>query len=78
MINAYRPCGACAGYVPADLGCKHWKPGKLPSGPRSAAYKARNIQRQRQRRQEKALRERAREAVAEFRRTMTGAGPVPG
>lgn len=24
---AVRPCGACAELVPADSGCKHWKPG---------------------------------------------------
>lgn len=23
----WRPCGACCALVPADSGCKHWKPG---------------------------------------------------
>lgn len=27
-----RPCGACHALVPADTGCKHWKPGvKAPA-----------------------------------------------
>lgn len=30
---AVRPCGACAELVPADTGCKHWKPGAKPVRP---------------------------------------------
>jgi hypothetical protein len=28
---AFRPCGACGGYVSSDKGCKHWRPGIVES-----------------------------------------------
>jgi hypothetical protein len=27
---SHRPCGECVELVPADVGCKHWKPNNGP------------------------------------------------
>ncbi|MET0428826.1 MAG: hypothetical protein ABW026_10045 [Microvirga sp.] len=59
-IRDHRPCGACDALVPADAGCKHWKPG--------TAATARSARRGRAaaREKEKAARDKARAAVERF------------
>jgi hypothetical protein len=56
----YRPCGTCAVLVPADTGCKHWKPGT------AATVRTARRSRAKQREKEKAARDNARAAVERF------------
>jgi hypothetical protein len=58
---AYRPCGVCVAYVPAESGCPHWRP-KIQAPGAASARRARNREYQRR------AREAASAAVAEFRR----------
>lgn len=59
-MTGYRPCGACAAMVPADTGCKHWKPGT------AATARSARRGRAKQREIEKAARDRAVDSVAKF------------
>lgn len=66
VAAGFRPCGQCAAYVSAELGCTHWRPylGRRRSegAPLSVA--------ERNRRYAENARIRAAQAVAEFRRMM--------
>ena len=59
MIS-HRPCGKCAALVPADTGCRHWRPGE-----------ANEPARVRRRKWEAAAQERARKDVEYFKTMMT-------
>jgi hypothetical protein len=59
-IRDHRPCGACGELVPADTGCKHWKPGT------AATVRSARRGRAQQREKEKAARDKARAAVEQF------------
>jgi len=58
-MTGFRPCGACQELVPADTGCKHWKPRPVRAPVRKAA---------REPTKEDWARERARRAVEAFQR----------
>lgn len=64
LARAYRPCGACGSMIPADTGCKHWKPRSTTGSTRQPTY----VSRARQRELEKAAREKARASVENFLR----------
>jgi len=51
------PCGACRALVPADRGCRHWRPRNRVRNPKWAE-------------QEAQAKRNAAEAVAAFRRMM--------
>lgn len=61
MIS-HRPCGVCRALVPADTGCKHYRPAK--AGEDAAAVK----RRERNRLSKERARANAKAAVDEFRR----------
>jgi len=64
----FRPCGACAAYVPEASGCGHWHPAQKAERDRTGKGPQRaNAKRDRDR-----ARANAKRAVEEFRRTMTG------
>jgi hypothetical protein len=63
MARTYRPCGECSAYVLAETGCKHWKPGGTVRSARQARY-------DRQKEVDAAAKQRAAQAVADFRRQM--------
>lgn len=74
-----RPCGECAALVNAFRGCVHWRGERVqmgPRAPRGIAARERGPRYEENRRYQEEARERARVAVAQFRRMMNR--PVTG